>query len=119
MKMIRKENLSRLNDVALVIKKIAKHLQRNFKSDYVTYWINLSRLAIMLIIGNFSLFFLLSSSHAIAKYYTHLSLGILFIVNVGLICRWGCWIGFGSIVCVCCLNILRYIFSWQASGIGL
>jgi hypothetical protein len=41
-----------------MIKKLEARLQRDFKSNYVTYWNNLSRWTNMLIISNFSLFFL-------------------------------------------------------------
>jgi len=66
-------------------KKIKQHLQRDFKTNYVTYWNNLSRLTNMLIISNFSLFFLTELVTRDRYYYTHLSLSILFIVHIGLI----------------------------------
>jgi hypothetical protein len=68
-----------------MIKKLEAHLQRDFKSNYVTYWNNLSRLTNMLIISNFSLFFLTELVTRDRYYYTHLSLGFLFIVHVVLI----------------------------------
>ena len=68
-----------------MIKKLEAHLQHDFKSNYVTYWNNLSRLTNMLIISNFSLFFLTELVTRDRYYYTHLSLGSLFIVHIALI----------------------------------
>ena len=68
-----------------MIKKLEAHLQRDFKSNYMTYWNNLSRLTNMLIISNFSLFFLTELVTRDRYYYTHLSLGFLFIVHIALI----------------------------------
>jgi len=70
---------------AIMLKKIEQHLQRDFKINYVTYWNNMSRLTNMLIISNFSLFFLTELVTRDRYYYTHLSLGFLFIVHIGLI----------------------------------
>ncbi|MGB5745430.1 MAG: hypothetical protein WBM69_00525 [Desulfobacterales bacterium] len=56
------------------IQKLEAHLQRDFKSNYVIYWNNLSRLTNMLIISNFSLFFLTELVTRDRYYYTHLSL---------------------------------------------
>ena len=67
------------------IQKLEAHLQRDFKSNYGTYWNNLSRLTNMLIISNFSLFFLTELVTRDRYYYTHLSLGFLFIVHIALI----------------------------------
>ena len=64
-----------------MIKNLEAHLQRDFKSNYVIYWNNLSRLTNMLIISNFSLFFLTELVTRDRYYYTHLSLGFLFIVQ--------------------------------------
>ena len=68
-----------------MLRKIEQHLQRDFKINYVTYWNNLSRLTNMLIISNFSLFFLTELVTRDRYYYTHLSLGFLFIVHIVLI----------------------------------
>ena len=68
-----------------MIKKIEAHLQRDFQSNYVTYWNSLSRLTNMLIISNFSLFFLTELVTRDRYYYTHLSLGFLFIVHIAMI----------------------------------
>ena len=68
-----------------MFKKIEKHLQRDFRNNYVIYWNNLSRLTNMLIISNFSLFFLTELVTRDRYYYTHLSLGFLFIVHIVLI----------------------------------
>jgi hypothetical protein len=68
-----------------MIRKLEQRLQRDFKSNYVTYWNNLSRLTNMLIISNFSLFFLTELVTRDRYYYTHLSPGFLFIVQIGLI----------------------------------
>ena len=64
---------------------LAQHLKGDFKDNYVIYWNNLSRLTNMLIISNFSLFFLTELVTLDRYYYTHLSLGFLFIVHIGLI----------------------------------
>jgi hypothetical protein len=69
----------------IMIKKLEEHLQRDFKSNYVIYWNNLSRLTNMLIISNFSLFFLTELVTRDRYYYTHLSLGFLLIVHIALI----------------------------------
>ncbi len=68
-----------------MIRKLKQHLQCDFKNNYVLYWNNLSRLTNMLIISNFSLFFLTELVTRDRYYYTHLSLGFLFIVYMGLI----------------------------------
>ena len=68
-----------------MIKNIGQHLQHDFKSNYVIYWNNLSRLTNMLIISNFSLFFLTELVTRDRYYYTHLSLGFLLIVHIALI----------------------------------
>ena len=68
-----------------MLRKIEQYLQRDFKINYVTYWNNLSRLTNMLIISNFSLFFLTELVTRDRYYYTHLSLGFLFIVHIILI----------------------------------
>ena len=65
-----------------MIEKLKAHLQTDFKSNYVIYWNNLSRLTNMLIISNFSLFFLTELVTRDRYYYTHLSLGFLFIVHI-------------------------------------
>jgi len=67
--------------------KFEAHLQRDFKSNYVIYWNNLSRLTNMLIISNFSLFFLTELVTRDRYFCTHLSLGFLFIVHIALIIR--------------------------------
>jgi hypothetical protein len=67
------------------IQKLETHLQRDFKNNYGTYWNNLSRLTNMLIISNFSLFFLTELVTRDRYYYTHLSLGFLLIVHIILI----------------------------------
>jgi hypothetical protein len=67
-----------------MIKKLEAHLRHDFKSNYVIYWNNLSRLTNMLIISNFSLFFLTELVTRDRYYYTHLSLGLLLIVHVVL-----------------------------------
>ena len=79
------ENLSRSIIGQIMIKKLEQHLQRDFKSNYVIYWNNLSRLTNMLIISNFSLFFLTELVTRDRYYYTHLSLGFLLIVHIALI----------------------------------
>lgn len=68
-----------------MIKKLEKQLRCDFKENYVIYWNNLSRLTNMLIISNFSLFFLTELVTRDRYYYTHLSLGFLFIVHLILI----------------------------------
>ena len=68
-----------------MIKDLRERLQNDFTGNYVTYWNNLSRLTNMLIISNFSLFFLTELVTRDRYYYTHLSLGFLFIVHVALI----------------------------------
>lgn len=68
-----------------MIKELDQHLRRDFKTHYVTYVNNLSRLTNMLIISNFSLFFLTELVTRDRYYYTHLSLGFLFIVHIALI----------------------------------
>lgn len=67
------------------MEKLQKYLQFDFNEKYVTYWNNLSRLTNMLIISNFSLFFLTELVTRDRYYYTHLSLAFLFIVHVALI----------------------------------
>ena len=62
-----------------------QNLQSDFKTNYLTYVNNLSRLANMLIISNFRLFFLTELVTRDRYYYTHLSLGFLFIVHIELI----------------------------------
>ena len=56
-----------------------------FKENYAIYWNNLSRLTNLLIISNFSLFFLTELGTRDRYYFTHLSLGLLFIVHIILI----------------------------------
>ena len=68
-----------------MFKIIEQHLQRDFRNNYVIYWNNLSRLTNMLIISNFSLFFLTELVTRDRYCYTHLSLGFLFIVHIVLI----------------------------------
>ncbi len=68
-----------------MIKKLEEHLQRDFKSNYVIYWNNLSRLTNMLIISNFSLFFLTELVTRDRYYYTHRSLEIGFIFLIEFI----------------------------------
>ena len=72
-----------------MIRKLEQHLRHDFKSNYVTYWNNLSRLTNMLIISNFSLFFLAELVTRDCYYYTHLSLGLLLIVHIALILSLG------------------------------
>jgi hypothetical protein len=67
------------------MEKLITYWQSDFKANYVTYWNNLSRLTNMLIISNFSLFFLTELVTRDRYYFTHLSLGCLFIVHIGLI----------------------------------
>jgi len=69
----------------IMIRKLEQRLRRDFRNNYVTYWNNLSRLTNMLVISNFSLFFLTELVTRDRYYYTHLSLGFLFIVQIGLI----------------------------------
>ena len=62
-----------------------RHLKVTFKENYAIYWNNLSRLTNLLIISNFSLFFLTELVTRDRYYFTHLSLGLLFIVHIILI----------------------------------
>lgn len=68
-----------------MIIKLEQHLRHDFESNYMIYWNNLSRLTNLLIISNFSLFFLTELVTRDRYYYTHLSLGFLFLVHIGLI----------------------------------
>jgi len=56
-----------------------------FADNATTFWANLSRLTGLLIIGNFSLFFLTGLVVRQGYYFTHISLGFLFAVELGLI----------------------------------
>lgn len=56
-----------------------------FADNATTYWANLSRLTGLLIIGNFSLFFLTGLVVRQGYYFTHISLAFLFAVELGLI----------------------------------
>lgn len=69
----------------MMIGNLAMHLRDDFKENHVIYWNNLSRLTNMLIISNFSLFFLTELVTRDRYYFTHLSLGFLFIVHIFLI----------------------------------
>ena len=68
-----------------MIIKLEQHLRHDFESNDMIYWNNLSRLTNLLIISNFSLFFLTELVTRDRYYYTHLSLGFLFLVHIGLI----------------------------------
>jgi hypothetical protein len=60
-------------------------VQQDFNENYAVYWNSFSRLANLLIISNFSLFFLTELVTRERYYYTYYSLGLLFVVHIALL----------------------------------
>ena len=89
-------------------------MQHDFKNNYVIYGANLSRLTNMLIISNFSLFFLTERATRDRYYFTHLSLGFLLMVHMALILPLGL-IRYLWFYCLCLLVEFIAIYFFVAS----
>jgi hypothetical protein len=66
-------------------KNFISYVKQDFNNNFSIYWNHFSRLTIMLIISNFSLFFLTKLVIRERYFYTHISLGLLFLVHLALI----------------------------------
>lgn len=95
-----------------------------FTENTATYWANLSRLTGLLILGNFSLFFLTGLVVRQGYYYTNISLGFLFAVELGLIIPLGLLDRFWYYSLVLLFELVAIYFFiasiwyWVATGIA-
>ncbi len=65
--------------------KFTELILNDFRQNYAVYWNNFSRMTNLLILSNFSLFFLTELVTRERYFYTYYSLGVLFFVHLMLI----------------------------------